>query len=503
MKKEKSRNILMMVALALMFAPVQLFAQQIKGNKKVVKEERTIQPFTFLQVGGAFDVSYAQGETLSLVVEADENLMKTIKTEVKDGRLVISSKGIRNATTLNIYLTAPAPNEIKLSGAANLEGENTVTTENLLIDVSGASELRLNIEVETLEATASGASELKLSGTADDIIVIARGASEVRATELIAKTGEAKASGAADIKINVSEKVSTSSSGAGNVSVKGSAAISTHNRSIDGDNDYENTKVETWQNGDKTSVKIGGIVVEVTDGDSTKVAIGNHSLVVDEDGNVEFKRNRVQKFKGHWAGFDMGINGYVDKDFKTNLPPEYGFLDLKYEKSIDVNINFFEQNINLVGQKFGLVTGLGLRWNNYRFSNNVKLDPDTEPISGYGDDSQDWRKSKLVVNYLTLPLMLEYQTNRFSRTNSFHISAGAILGWRYASHTKMLYFDNGRQKPKQNDSFNLSPFRYDATVRIGWGIINLYATYALNAMFKDGGGPELYPFAIGITFLNL
>ena len=503
MKTEKSRIILMMVALALLLAPVQLFAQQIKGNKKVVKEERSIQPFTSLQVGGAFDVSYAQGETLSLVIEADENLMKAIRTEVIDGRLVISSKNIRNATSLSIYLTSPAPSEIKLSGAANLEGENTVTTENLLIDVSGASEARLNIEVEILEAYASGASELKLSGTADDIFVTASGASEVRAADLLAQTGEAKASGAADIKINVSEKLSTSSSGAGNILVTGNAAISTHNRIIEGDIEFENKKVETWQDGDKTSVKIGGIVVEVTDGDSTKVAIGNHSLMVDEDGNVEFKRNRVQKFKGHWAGFDMGINGYVDKDFKTNLPPEYGFLDLKYEKSIDVNINFFEQNINLANQKLGLVTGLGLRWNNYRFSNNVILEPDSTPIYGYGDMSRDWRKSKLVVNYLTLPLLLEFQTNRFSRTNSFHISAGAILGWRFASHSKNLYFDNGRQKPKQNDSFNLRPFRYDATVRIGWGIINLYATYALNTMFEDGGGPELYPFAIGITFLNL
>ena len=67
----------------------------------------------------------------------------------------------------------------------------------------------------------------------------------------------------------------------------------------------------------------------------------------------------------------------------------------------------------------------------------------------------------------------------------------------------MLYFNNGRQKPKQFDSFNINPFRYDAMVRIGWGVINLYATYSMNTLFKEGGGPELYPFAIGITFLNL
>jgi hypothetical protein len=231
--------------------------------------------------------------------------------------------------------------------------------------------------------------------------------------------------------------------------------------------------------------------------------VGNHSLVVDEKGNVEWKRNRKQKYNGHWAGFEMGVNGYVDKNFNTDLPEEWDFLNLKYEKSIDVQVNFFEQNINLWQNKIGFTTGLGLRWNNYRFNNNVILSNDSAQIYGYRDYSRDWKKSKLLVNYLTLPLLFEYQTNRFSRSNSFHVTLGAIIGWRYATHTKMLYFDEGRVKPKEFDSFHVQPFRYDATVKIGWGVINLYATYSFNQLFRDGRGPELYPFSIGLAFINL
>jgi hypothetical protein len=241
------------------------------------------------------------------------------------------------------------------------------------------------------------------------------------------------------------------------------------------------------------------VVVEVIDGDSTKVSVGNHSLVVDEDGNVKWEKNRKHKFNGHWGGVDLGINGYVNEDFGTEVPDAYSFLDLKYEKSADVNINVYEQNINLANNQLGLVTGIGLRWNNYRFEDNVVLFPDTTPLMGYKDYSREYEKSKLVVNYVTVPLLLEYQTNRFSRSNSFHIAGGMVLGWRYASHTKMLYFEDGRRRPKSNDSFELNPFRYDATVRIGWGIINLYATYSLNKMFENNGGPELYPVAVGIT----
>jgi len=503
MKTLKLRNLLAIVAAVLLIFPINLMAQKERGNKNVIKQERSIAEFKEIRVGGAFHVYFTQKPETSLVVEADENLMDKIETKVDGEVLKVTTGNLRNATTLNIYLSGPQLEKIHISGAASFENENTITAKSFDIEASGASEAELTLAVEILTTDASGASELKLQGSADDHTVVASGAADVKASKLITKSSNANASGAAHVSIHATEKVTSSSSGAGSISVSGNPEIYSTENKVNTHDGSSGTKVQSWKDGDVTTVKVGGVKVEITDGDSTKIAVGNHSLVVDEDGNVEWKRNRNNKFKGHWAGLDLGVNGYVDKDFKIDLPEDYDFLTLQYEKSIDVNINFFEQNINLINNKFGLVTGLGLRWNNYRFSNNVILEPDSATIYGYNDDSRDWRKSKLVVNYLTLPLMFEYQTNRYSRSNSFHISAGVMLGWRYATHTKNLYFENGRQKPKQYDSFNLNPFRYDATMRIGWGIINLYATYSMNTLFKDGHGPELYPFAIGIAFTNL
>lgn len=503
MKTIQFRNLSGAVLLLMLFLPFSMMAQDVKGNKNVVKEERSITTFSKLNVGGAFNVYLNQSDETSLVVEADENLMENIKTEVNGDELRISSKNIKNAKALNIYLSSPKIERLKISGAATLEGENTLTADDLEIIASGASEVELMLDVDELETRASGASSLTLSGSARYHEINASGASEVEAYDLVTNITDAKASGAAQLRINATKEVTSSKSGAGSISVTGNPERIIGSR----DDDFDkvrvyNTNVESWQRGDTTIVEVGGIKVEVIDGDSTKVAVGNHSLVVDDDGRVKWKRSKKHKFKGHWAGFDLGVNGYVDKDFNIDVPDEYSYLDLKYEKSIDVNINFFEQNINLINNKFGLVTGLGLRWNNYRFANNVILSPDSAGIYGYYDNTRDWKKSKLVVNYLTLPLFFEYQTNRFSKKNSFHIAAGVIAGWRYATHTKQLYFDNGRQKPKQRDDFHLRPFRYDATVRIGWGVINLYATYSMNELFKEGRGPELYPFAVGITFLN-
>lgn len=505
MKTIQFRNLSGAVLLLMLFLPFVATTQNVKGNKNVVKEERSIPSFSELNVGGAFNVYFTHADDISLMIEADENLMENIKTEVNDGELRITSKNIKNAKALNIYLSGPEIENLNVSGAATFESMNTITVDELAIRASGASEIEMQLDVDQLKTKASGAASVKLSGNAFYHEIDASGASDVKAYDLVTSTTHAEAGGAAHVRINATKEVTSSKSGAGSISVTGNPGkiIS------DSGEDYKydefevmKTNVRSWERGDTTIVEVGGIKVEVIDGDSTKVAVGNHSLMVDDEGRVKWKRSKKHKFKGHWAGFELGVNGYVDKDFNINVPDEYSYLDLKYEKSIDVNINFFEQNINLINNKFGLVTGLGLRWNNYRFSDNVILSPDSAGIYGYYDDTRNWKKSKLVVNYLTLPLFFEYQTNRFSKKNSFHIAAGVVAGWRYATHTKQLYFDNGRHKPKQRDDFHLRPFRYDATVRIGWGVINLYATYSMNELFKEGRGPELYPFAVGITFLN-
>ena len=135
---------------------------------------------------------------------------------------------------------------------------------------------------------------------------------------------------------------------------------------------------------------------------------------MDDDGNVNFKRKKQTRFDGHWGGFELGVKGYVNKDRQFDMPEGYDFLDLRMEKSVNVKLNFYEQNFNLISNKFGLTTGLGFEWNNYRFDNNVVLSKDGNDL--FNDNflyARNYSKSKLVVNYLNLPLLLEYQTNRF------------------------------------------------------------------------------------------
>jgi len=55
---------------------------------------------------------------------------------------------------------------------------------------------------------------------------------------------------------------------------------------------------------------------------------------------------------------------------------------------------------------------------------------------------------------------------------------------------------------RTKDQYHLNPFKLDATMRIGWSFLNFYATYSITPMFQKDQGPQLYPWAAGITLLG-
>ena len=494
--KSKIQTLAALLMLAfIVFASGTLSAQRLTGNKNVVSQERNVGNFTGIEAGGAFVVYLTIKDQTSVVVESDENLMDAIETKVQGGKLKISSSGIRNATKLNIYVSAPEINYLNLSGAAKLESNNMLQSQTMEIIASGASEIDVEVNADILTVDASGASDVDLKGNAGQSKITASGASNVKAKDLITESADINASGASNVTINASENVNTQTSGASDVKILGDPNIDNKGK---GTTTTKTVVVE--EDGNYTRVTAAGINIEVIDDDSTVVTVGNKSLVVDERGNVSYKKGKREKFNGHWAGLDIGVNGYVDKNFNIEMPAGYDFLDLNYEKSIDLSLNFFEQDFNLVNEKFGIVTGMGIRWNNYRFDDRqLVLVSDSAQIYGYTDNTTNWKKSKVVNNYLTVPLLFEYQTNPNANTSSFHIAAGMILGWRFRTWTKMMEKDDERNVTKDRETFHMNPFKYDVTARIGWGVLNLYGTYSLNTLFKSGEGPELYPFAIGLS----
>ncbi|HDZ41846.1 MAG TPA: hypothetical protein ENH59_09255 [Bacteroidetes bacterium] len=283
----------------------------------------------------------------------------------------------------------------------------------------------------------------------------------------------------------------------------------------------KNEILKVTEDENNTSVTVGDDWFEVVaDDENVKIRFGLHGLEIietpegtkvdwkkyeeknldHEEDTGEMRRRNRRRFSPHWAAFELGINNYLTSDYSMSLPPEMAYMDLNTGKSFNVNINFVQLGLGF-SRHFGIATGLGLEFNDYKFegNNNITKDEEGIIIPYYPSDGINFEKTKLSTIYLTMPLMLEGQIPVKSR-RTLNIAAGVIGGVKIGSHNKMVYYDGGKQKVKENDDFSLSVLRYGPTLRLGYESFQVYATYYLNGMFIQDKGPELYPIQIGISF---
>jgi hypothetical protein len=248
---------------------------------------------------------------------------------------------------------------------------------------------------------------------------------------------------------------------------------------------FEDTvKIKTDQ--DTTIVRIGGNDVKViTHGGGTEILWGKDKS----------KKHHIEKFKGHWQGLDFGFNGYTNADYSMYDVNE--FMSVIQEKSYEVGLNILVLNIGIYKSYIGLVTGMGFAFNDYKFENRYTIIKDslrTEPVYL---EYKDLVKTKLSVEYLDVPLLVEFQIPINQNEGRVYINAGVLGAVKIGSHTKVKHGDS---KDKDHSGFNINSFKYDAIGRIGYKGFGLYAKYSLTPLFQNGEGPELTPYTIGVSF---
>jgi len=258
------------------------------------------------------------------------------------------------------------------------------------------------------------------------------------------------------------------------------------------------TEMKNELNSDTTNIRFKRKTVKIIEEDEgTKILVQKkdnceHTIWSDDE----------KRFKGSWSGFSVGMSNYLDKDFSLSRTTDNEFMDLNTGKSWNMNLNFAQYSINLINNKFGIVTGLGLEWNYYRFDNNNTIQKNddgvivTDEIT-YFDVNVE--KSKLSTTYATVPILLEWHSSA-SQNKGVVISAGVVGAVKLGSNTKIVYKEEGDEnKDKKRDDYNLSPLKYGLTARIGVGDWLIYGNYYLTSLFEKNKGPELYPFSIGIA----
>ncbi len=272
--------------------------------------------------------------------------------------------------------------------------------------------------------------------------------------------------------------------------------------------------VKVVENGDSTLVKLGknGVIQVIDQPDSTSIRVGDKEIrIVENNNDTNFKIADVNKedthitnpkFRGHWAGVEWGLNNFLDNNNSISRDGQTSFMDLNTGRSWAVNLNFAQYSLGFGTSHFGILTGLGLEYNNYFFDHSNSIVESSGPNDYVVADTLlgNVGKSKLTTSYLRVPLILEVQFPKTIRAKRLFLSAGIVAGLKLGSHTKVVYKgENGKNKDKNNDDFNINPFRYGITARLGFGNINVFGDYYFTPMFVNNKGPELHPISVGIA----
>lgn len=181
----------------------------LTGNGNVQTQNRAItQEFKAISVSQGIDVYLTTNESNSVKVEADDNIIDLIKTEVENGELKIYlSKQVWHSKVRKVYVSMPVINEISTSSGASVKLENSIIVDKLVISASSGSDIIANIGVSDLSCDASSGADIKLSGTVKNFDVNASSGSDINADELEAEYVNARASSGADIHVFAAKSI--------------------------------------------------------------------------------------------------------------------------------------------------------------------------------------------------------------------------------------------------------------------------------------------------------
>ncbi len=215
-----------------------------------------------------------------------------------------------------------------------------------------------------------------------------------------------------------------------------------------------------------------------------------------------------KKMSTNWFVWDLGFAGYDDRTNYASAEAQ-GFLKnpgiinaskgdyaLKGSRISNFNLWFFMQRLNIAAGVLNLKYGFGIESNNYFFKNSITYVDDIKPYTLRGLP-KEFSKNKLVANYLTVPLMLNLNTNPSKRKSGLQLSAGISGGYLYSSRQKQQGAD-GTNKTKTD--FNLERWKLSYIAELGIGPVKLYGSLATTPLHQYG--LDQHPYTVGLRFSN-
>ena len=247
MKNLKPIALLLFVVFT-MTSCLDFLRERVEGSGNVIKkEDYNINGFSKISIATGINAYVKMGDTESIIVEADDNILELIRVEIAGDELsVYLDAKIGDYKKMDVYITTKELEAVKASSGANVDIESVVNAEKLFCKASSGANIEISANVTNFEGDASSSGQINIgaltankatlemssgaaisieNGAAENLNVRASSAGNLRAYNVEAQTCDADASSGGSININVIKTLLAEASSGGNVNFKGSPSI--------------------------------------------------------------------------------------------------------------------------------------------------------------------------------------------------------------------------------------------------------------------------------------
>ena len=261
-----------------------------------------------------------------------------------------------------------------------------------------------------------------------------------------------------------------------------------------------NAQTDTTGKQTNDTIRIGGMIIIRKPGSNDREIIrrGDRSVRIPSR-----SRRKPDNVTTNWMVMDLGYAGFNDKTNYLSAEAQAfapgsteDWFDLRGGKSRNVNVWFFMQRLNVIAHVVNLKYGLGLELNNYFFDDESIRFQKNPTLISMDAALKDAKKNKLAVDYLTVPLMLNFNFTP-NRDDGFGFSAGVSGGFMYSARQKTKMDGD---KDKVRNDFDLKRWKLSYIGELNLGPVKLYGSYALKTMWDKG--LDQTPYTVGFRLSN-
>ncbi len=208
-------------------------SETVKGSGNLQTETRELDNVNSVSLTSIGDMTIIVADEEKLEIEAEENLISLITSEVNHGELTIAVKNNTNiqpteSIHYTLYVTEPLES-LSVTGLGSIYTKE-ITTEKLALNLPGAGDIKIDhLAAERLDVNISGLGSIYINdGETYSQTIKISGSGTLEAEDLFSQEAEIQISGLGNANVWVEDQLIVEISGAGNISYYGSPSVSQH-----------------------------------------------------------------------------------------------------------------------------------------------------------------------------------------------------------------------------------------------------------------------------------